>query len=132
MLVDSSVWIDVLRGKHHDQFRVISTTNEVVTCLPILQEILQGFDSDPAFRVARAALSEVRVLEPNMTRELYDDAVDLYRSARHRGLTIRSSVDCLIAVCAIRNHETVLHNDRDFDSLAQVSELRAIRFVPTA
>jgi predicted nucleic acid-binding protein len=129
LLVDSSVWIDVLRGKHHERFRTFAATNEIVTCLPVLQEVLQGFDSDPAFRVAQAAFVDVRVLEPTLTREIYDEAIALYRAARRRGFTIRSSVDCLIAICAIRNNETVLHNDRDFDSLATVSDLRATRFV---
>ncbi len=51
-------------------------------------------------------------------------AVGLYRRARAMGLTVRSSVDCLIAACALRHGLTVLHHDRDFGHLAKVSPLR--------
>ena len=47
----------------------------------------------------------------------------LYRAARRAGLTVRSSVDCLIAACAIRHGFTVLHRDRDFPVLAKISPL---------
>ena len=51
-------------------------------------------------------------------------AVDLYRTARKNGLTVRSSVDCLIAACALRHGIEVLHRDRDYGHLARVSALR--------
>lgn len=54
-----------------------------------------------------------------------DEAVDLYRLARRIGITVRSSVDCLITVCAIRNDLTLLHDDRNFDRIAPVSPLRS-------
>jgi predicted nucleic acid-binding protein len=62
-------------------------------------------------------LSESRFLE----------AAELYRTARRAGVTVRSSVDCLIAACAIRHRVGVLHVDRDFDALARVSPLIAQR-----
>jgi predicted nucleic acid-binding protein len=55
-----------------------------------------------------------------LTPEIVDAAVDLYRRARRAGFTIRSSVDCLIAVCASRHHLRVVHRDRDFAQLASV------------
>lgn len=128
MLVDTSVWIEVLRGRKQDRLMTFVTPNAIVTCLPVIQEVLQGFDSEHAFRTARTAFAAVRVLEPSMTRELYDHAIDLYRRARQAGVTVRSSVDCLIAACAIRNGVAVLHQDRDFDALARVTDLVATRF----
>ena len=59
-----------------------------------------------------------------MPLDVFLQAADLYRSARRAGLTVRSSADCLIATCALRNHLSVLHRDRDFPALAQVSPLR--------
>ena len=56
--------------------------------------------------------------------QVFDEAVDLYRAARKRGATVRSSVDCLIAACALRNGAEILHRDRDYSSLARVSALR--------
>ena len=52
------------------------------------------------------------------------EGASLYRSARRRGFTVGSSVDCLIATCAIRNDLEVLHRDRDFTTLAEVSPLK--------
>jgi predicted nucleic acid-binding protein len=58
---------------------------------------------------------------------VFEEAAELYRSARRAGITVRSSVDCLIAVCAVRNSLEVLHRDRDFNELERVSPLRARR-----
>jgi predicted nucleic acid-binding protein len=56
----------------------------------------------------------------------WEDAARLYRAARARGLTVRSTVDCLIATVAVRTAHPVLARDRDFDALAAVSELELI------
>jgi hypothetical protein len=65
------------------------------------------------------------IVESPMRQSVFEDAVFLYRAARRAGLTIRSEVDCLIAVCAIRNQLMVLHHDRDFDLLERVSPLNS-------
>lgn len=49
----------------------------------------------------------------------------LYRTARRVGATVRSSVDCVIAACALRHDLVVLHDDRDFDAIARISPLKA-------
>jgi predicted nucleic acid-binding protein len=54
---------------------------------------------------------------------VFEDAIGLYRAARRQGLTMRSSVDCLIAACALRNGLLILHRDRDYPLLAKVSGL---------
>jgi predicted nucleic acid-binding protein len=64
-------------------------------------------------------------VESPLGAEVFDEAIKLFRQARRAGVTIRSSVDCLIAACAIRHDLEVLHRDRDFAALASVSELRA-------
>ncbi|MBI2467852.1 MAG: PIN domain-containing protein [Candidatus Rokubacteria bacterium] len=109
------------------RFRLESVIDleEVATCLPVVQEVLQGFRDEPAFRVARDAMLAFPVVESPLRAVVFDEAIRLYRVARRAGLTIRSGVDCLIAACAIRNGLDVLHHDRDFDLLARVSQLRA-------
>ena len=97
--------------------------DEVVTCLPVVQEVLQGFTSDPAFRSARDAMLALPMIESPVSERVYLEAVDLYRRARRAGITVRSGADCLIAACAIRHGLTVLHHDRDFPALARISEL---------
>jgi len=96
---------------------------EVVICLPVVQEVLQGFRDEKAFQIAREAILSFPIVETPMTESLFLEAVALYRTARRQGLTIRSSADCLIAVCALRNDLVVLHKDRDFTALSEVSAL---------
>jgi hypothetical protein len=63
------------------------------------------------------------IVESPLGPDVVLQAVDLYRSARRRGLTVRSGADCVIAACAIRSQLEVLHYDRDFDALARISAL---------
>lgn len=126
LLVDTSVWIEVFRQSPRLSPDALDL-DEVVTCLPVIQEVLQGFDDEAAFRKAREAMLALPVVESPLGQAVYEDAVGLYRAARRAGLTIRSGVDCLIAACALRHDLTVLHRDRDFDLLARVSSLRARR-----
>jgi len=123
ILVDTSAWIEVLKGRAGDRFRQAIAGDEVVTCLPIMQEVLQGIDDERAFHVASAAFADIPMLENPLTRDVFAEAVQLYRAARRAGVTVRSSVDCLIAACALRHNAAVLHVDRDFEHLARITEL---------
>lgn len=100
---------------------------EVVTCLPVVQEVLQGFGEERAFRIAREAMLAFPRVDSPLSLEVVEEAVRLYRTARRAGKTVRSSVDCLIAASALRHDLTVLHLDRDYEALAQVSGLRQER-----
>jgi predicted nucleic acid-binding protein len=130
LLVDTSVWIELFRRPPGVDVRLIDL-DEVVTCLPIVQEVLQGFADEAAFRKAREAMLALPVVESPLSLSVFEEAAELYRSARRAALTIHSSVDCLIAACALRHDLTVLHHDRDFDLLARISSLRAQK-VPRA
>lgn len=101
--------------------------DEVVTCLPVIQEVLQGFRDERAFAVAREAMHALPIVESPMPAGVFDEAAVLYRAARRAGLTVRSGVDCLVAACAIRHNLDVLHHDRDYDVLARISPLRSRR-----
>ena len=72
-----------------------------MTCLPVMQEVLQGFRDENAFRTVRDAMSAMPIVESPLRRAVFDEAVDLYRVARRAGITVRSSVDCVIAACAL-------------------------------
>lgn len=125
VLVDTSVWVAVFRPASPLQLGLVVDIDDVVTCLPVVQEVLQGIDAEPSFKTAREALLAMTVVESPLRQEVVDTAVQLYRTARRAGLTVRSSVDCLIAACALRHGLQVLHADRDFDTLARVSPLDA-------
>ena len=131
VLVDTSAWIEVFRKPSRLVLEDVVDFDEVVTCLPVIQEVLQGFTSDLAFRAAREAMLALPAVESPLGEGVYLDAVDLYRRARRAGITVRSGVDCLIAACAIRHGLTVLHDDRDYAALARVSELQQRR-IPRA
>ena len=122
-LVDTSVWIEVFRRPSRFELGSVADLDEVVTCLPVIQEVLQGFSQEHAFRVAREALFALPVVESPLTRDVFEEAAQLYRTARRSGITIRSGIDCVIAACAVRHGIPVLHYDRDFKFLAQVSPL---------
>ena len=122
-LVDTSVWIEVFKKQRGLDLQSVVQFDEIVTCLPVIQEVLQGFDDERAFRTAREAMYSIPIVESPLERGVFDEAVNLFRIARRGGHTVRSGVDCVIAACAIRHHLTVVHRDRDFDSLALVSPL---------
>lgn len=124
ILVDTSVWVETFRRRDPLQLEALVDFDEVVTCLPVIQEVLKGFCEERAFRTARDAMLSLPVVESPLGLRVIEEAVELYRAARRRGLAIRSSIDCLIAACALRNDLTVLHRDRDFPLLARVSALR--------
>lgn len=124
-LVDTSVWIEVFRKTKPLDLEASVPFDEVVTCLPVIQEVLQGFRDEKAFRVARDAMAALPIVESPIELPVFLEAANLYRLARSAGLTVRSSVDCLIAACAIRHDFEVLHRDRDFDVLVSLSPLRA-------
>ena len=122
-LLDTSVWIEVFRKNKPFDLAKIGGLDEVVTCLPVLQEVLQGFRNEAAFRVAKDAMLALPCVDSPLRIERFEEAASLYRTARRAGVTVRSSVDCLIAACAIHNGLGVLHRDRDFSDLARISPL---------
>ena len=124
VLVDTSVWIEAFANPPRVKLERLIDIDEIVTCLPVYQEVLQGFRDEFAYRRARTAMAALPMLESPLSHAVVDDAVGLYRSARRAGLTIRSSIDCLIAACALRSDIEILHVGRDFDLLARVAPLR--------
>jgi hypothetical protein len=124
LLVDTSVWIQTFRRPARIRLEREVDFDDVVTCLPVIQEVLQGFRDESAFQRARTAMLALPIVESPLTEDVFLHAADLYRAGRRAGLTIRSGVDCLIAACAIRHDLEVLHDDRDYDAIAKISPLR--------
>lgn len=122
ILVDSSVWIDIGRAVSSDATRFLDAReelDELATTGVIVQELLQGTQTDRHYEAFRERFWGMLILEP---RELstYEIAARLYRRARARGLTIRKPNDCLIAAIALEHGALLVHNERDFIALAQV------------
>lgn len=125
VLVDTSVWIELFRPRPRLRIDDLVDFDDVVTCLPVVQEVLQGFRDERAYAIARESMLALPVVESPMQVAVFEEAAALYRGARRAGVTVRSGVDCLIAACAIRHGLTVLHHDRDFDVLAKVAPLES-------
>jgi hypothetical protein len=130
LLVDTSAWIEVFRKPVGFDLASVGGLDRVVTCLPVVQEVLQGFRDEAAFRVARDGMLALPCVESPLPRARFEEAAALYRAARRAGFTVRSGVDCLIAACAIRHGLTVLHADRDYSVIAKISPLQERNIQP--
>ena len=106
ILVDTSVWIDFFNGISSSPRvslrELLEAEEEVCISNYILAEILQGFKDDREFEAAKRDLLHLPILELSLT-ESYISAARLYRTCRRKGLTIRKTVDCLIAQTAIEH-----------------------------
>ncbi len=123
LLVDSSVWIDWLRGSDTDAVRFVQAREaqeELALTQMIYLEVLQGVSSEHQFVATQKVLGAQTILSPLDELETFEAAAQLYRRARRQGLTIRKSTDCLIAAIALEHDALLVHNDRDFLALAQV------------
>ena len=117
LLVDSSVWIDFFNGSitpETDYLNDALGDEPIVVGDLILVEVLQGFRRQSDFDAARIALTSFPVLAMVGQRTAIQSALN-YRSLRAQGITIRKTIDTLIATFCIDNELTLLHTDRDFD-----------------
>ena len=130
IVVDTSVWIEFFKGTGSSFDRHLTelirvdapiALTEVIYC-----EVLQGIRDDAVYARVREILQAFPVLLLDGLRSA-DRAVALYRACRRRGLTIRSTVDCLIAAVCLDAGAELFHHDRDFDVLAKVADLKLYR-----
>lgn len=125
ILVDTSIWIELLSGRPHCAIREEDLLR-FATCGPIVQEVLQGLRPGLRSDAFRSAFLAIPVLSDPIPLGLFISAGEIYRQGRRRGVTIRSSVDCLIAAIAIDNGVPVWHRDRDFSAIARYTKLEAV------
>ena len=123
ILVDTSIWVEMLAGRQQvdpdDLLRL-------VTCPPVLQEVRQGLRRTGQADAFFDNFQAIRCLSSPLLSTLFLAAADIYREGRRRGLTIRSSYDCLIAAIAIEHNVPVWHRDRDFDAISRYTPLRVL------
>jgi predicted nucleic acid-binding protein len=127
IVVDTTVWIDFLeaRGTSFDRHLTELLERDAPLALVdlVFCEVLQGIRDDDTYQRTRSGLLAHPILRPRGL-ETFETAANLFRAARRRGLTVRRSVDCLIAATCLEAGAELYHNDRDFDALARVSDLR--------
>ena len=128
LIIDSSVWIDGFNPKTNTLEKeilkqLIQNDYPIYLCPIIYQEVLQGIREEKAFIQMKTILLQYRMLNLDLMY-VTNHAVDLYRHLRKKGITIRKSVDCLIASYAIIADMHILHSDNDFTQIAKESKLK--------
>jgi hypothetical protein len=128
ILVDSSVWIDYFRGTITARTgrldRLLGREPLAIGDL-ILTEVLQGFHNERDFHDARRMLTSLTVVELG-GREIAIQAANNFRALRRLGVTVRKTIDTVIATRCIESGYHLLHNDRDFDPFARHLGLRVV------
>ncbi len=132
ILVDTSVWIDFLNGHPSLEAEVLSQMIEdnqpIAVPGLVLTEILCGLrTSQEAERIAD--LLSAFACPRELLRQDYLAAAELFRTCRAQGLTIRSTMDCLIAQISLRDGFTLLTKDRDFTAIARHFPLKLMKLV---
>lgn len=127
IVVDTSVWIDVLNGTpspHGERCAELIASGEPLAVTDVIvTEVLQGLRSDREARLVERRLRDFPILRLERLED-FVLAADLYRTARRAGVTIRKTLDCLIAAPCIRVGAPLFHADADFDRLAACTPLR--------
>jgi predicted nucleic acid-binding protein len=127
VIPDSSAWIDYFSGVVNAQSQWIQNAElgHVAVADLILTEVLQGIREDVRFELVQRRLTQFKMVTIG-GRELAVASASNYRTLRKRGITIRSTIDCLIATFCIEHCHILLHNDRDFDPFEQHLGLRVL------
>ena len=128
LVVDTSVWVDYFSGVKNPQTDFLDTildNTPIIIGDLILAEVLQGFRYDPDFEKVRRVLGkfmQVSMVNPALAVQ----SARNYRFLRQKGITVRKTIDSLIATFCIENDHQLLHNDSDFDGYEEHLGLRVI------
>lgn len=128
ILVDTGVWIDHFRGRASPEAVTLAAAIErdEDLCISgiILTEILQGIASEKEYHSVRSLLGTLIFL--SMPKESYELAANIYRRAKENGCTVRNTIDCLIAACAVFHDAALLQNDKDYQVIHRFSKLKLV------
>ena len=127
ILVDSSVWIDYFLGSvtpQTERLDALLGTEPIATGDLILTEVLQGFASDRDFNQAKELLTSLVVVDL-AGQEIAIQAAKNFRALRALGITVRKTIDTVIATRCINAGLALLYSDRDFDPFVAHLGLRS-------
>ena len=129
VLVDTTVWIDFFASRSSDHVvaleNLIRYREDICICGIVLTEVLQGIRKDSEFKKTRNLFRNLLFLP--MPYPVFLKAAEIYRGLRRKGITIRKSVDCMIASVAIENDIPLLHNDKDFEPIEEHCGLKCYK-----
>ena len=128
ILVDTSVLIDLFKGNGNDAVRnfkkIIQGQVPFGISSVIYQEVLQGARNKKEYDSLDEYLSTQLFFNPKDPIKSFADAAKIYYRCRKKGITIRSTIDCLIAQTAIEHKLILLHNDKDFTAISTIIDLQ--------
>jgi predicted nucleic acid-binding protein len=130
ILLDTSVLVPFLRGRttRTTRFltRVLEEGFDVFLTPIVVQEVLQGARDNHEWRTLDMYLSSQALILPQDAAVAHRQAARIYFDCRRQGLTVRSTIDCLIAQLALDHDLAILHEDRDYDAIRRVRPLRTL------
>jgi predicted nucleic acid-binding protein len=129
LLIDTSVWISVFRdqtGQVRQQLDTLIADRKVLLTRFTQLELLQGSLNEQEWTLLSNYLKTQDYVE--LTTHSWASAARIYYDLRRQGLTVRSPIDCCIAQAALEKDLILVHNDRDFETIAQVRSLQHLRF----
>jgi predicted nucleic acid-binding protein len=121
ILVDSSVWIDYFRGVHSpqtDRLHALLGNEPIATGDLVLAEVLQGFGSVQDFNQGKKLLTSMPIIEL-IGGDIAIQAANNFRTLRSLGITVRKTIDTLIATSCIEKGLALLYSDKDFDPFVE-------------
>lgn len=121
ILVDSSVWIDYFRGiqsSQTDRLYALLGNEPIATGDLVLAEVLQGFGSAQDFNQGKKLLTSLPILEL-VGGDIAIQAANNFRTLRSLGITVRKTIDTLIATSCIEKRLALLYSDKDFDPFVE-------------
>ena len=128
-LVDTTVWIDYFRGNDTAQVKYLTSALEadqdICICGPVLTEILQGITDEEQFVKTKKFLGFLIYLPLSESNFLL--SAEIYRSSRSKGKSVRKTIDCFIASCAITHKIPLLHTDEDYVIIEKYSQLKCLK-----
>jgi len=131
IVVDTSVLLDFLRGAPTPGAERLAQleSDEVPFSIPLVcyQELLQGVRDEREWTLLDRQLQTQRLLVPEEPIALHREAARIFFDCHRKGVTVRSTIDCLIAAQVLRVRATLLHNDDDFERILVVRPLKTLR-----
>jgi hypothetical protein len=131
LLIDTSVWISVFRdrtGQVRQKLETLINDRDVLLSRFTQLELLQGSLNEKEWTLLSTYLETQDYVE--LTNDSWQAAARIFYDLRRQGLTVRSPIDCCIAQAALEHDLLLIHNDRDFETIAQVRSLQHFRFQP--
>lgn len=128
IIVDSSVWIDYFNGAVNRETEMLHDIlgRQLIGILDLIYiEVLQGFAKDKDFKVAKRLFSSLTFFDSS-GQDLAEETIQHYRHLRKSGVTVRKTIDVIIASFCIRNGFTLLHRDKDYLPMKTYLKLKTL------